>query len=258
MENTQRKMIVAGNWKSNGTVQTTNDLVNNVLNKAEFDGNKVEVVVAPISIHIAAVRALLNENIQVGAQNLSAKGNGAFTGEISAEQLKDFSVNWVIIGHSERRTVIGETNEDVAAKVTKAQECGLKAMICIGESNEQREEGHTNDHLTSQLEGFIKCITDWSRVVIAYEPIWAIGTGKTATPEIAQEVCSFIRNYIKEHVSEEVSNSLRIQYGGSVNGKNAATLISQPDIDGFLVGGASLKPDFNDIISAASNLVQEA
>ena len=126
-------------------------------------------------------------------------------------------------------------------------------MVCIGESDEQREAGQTYDHLKTQLDSAIKSITDWSKIVIAYEPIWAIGTGKTATPEIAQEVSAYIRNYIKENVNEGVANSVRIQYGGSVNGKNAAGLISQPDIDGFLVGGASLKPEFNDIISAASN-----
>jgi triosephosphate isomerase len=129
-------------------------------------------------------------------------------------------------------------------------------MVCIGEQLEHREAGHTFDILKTQLEGFVKSVTDWSNIVIAYEPVWAIGTGKTATPEIAQEVCSFIRSYVKEQVSEEIANALRIQYGGSVNGKNAATLIAQPDVDGFLVGGAALKPDFNEIISAANSLEQ--
>jgi len=205
-----RKMIVAGNWKSNGTVQSIRDLVNTVLNKSEFDGEKVEVVVAPISIHIASVKALLNDKIKVGCQNISATGNGAFTGEISAEQLKDFDVQWVIIGHSERRGVFGETDEQVAAKVLKAQSQGLNAMVCVGETNEQREAGECFEVLKTQLSAFIKSIENWSKIVIAYEPVWAIGTGKVATPEIAQEVCSFIRNFVKENVSEEVANALRI------------------------------------------------
>jgi len=253
-EASARKMIVAGNWKSNGTVQSIKDLVNNVLNKTEFDGEKVEVVVAPISIHIASVKALLNDKIKTGCQNISATGNGAYTGEISAEQLKDFDVHWIIIGHSERRTLFGETDEIVAQKIAKAQSLGLKAMVCVGESDEQREAGQTFDLLKTQLDSIFKSVSDWNKIVIAYEPIWAIGTGKTATPEIAQEVCAFIRNHIKENVSETVASSVRIQYGGSVNAKNAASLISQPDIDGFLVGGASLKPDFGDIINAANNL----
>ena len=129
-------------------------------------------------------------------------------------------------------------------------------MICIGETNEQREADTTFDVLKTQMEAFVKNVTDWSNVTLAYEPVWAIGTGKTATPEIAQECCHFMRNYIKENVSEEVANALRIQYGGSVNGKTAAGLIAQPDLDGFLVGGASLKAEFNDIITAANNVEQ--
>lgn len=252
-----RKMIIAGNWKSNGTIQSTKDLVNGVLNKAEFDTEKVEVIVTPIYIHIASVKALLNDKIKVGSQNISQTGNGAFTGEISAEQLKDFDIQWVLIGHSERRTIFKETDDIVAAKVLKAQSLGLKAMICIGETDEEREAGKTFDVLKTQMEAFVKNVTDWSNVTLAYEPVWAIGTGKTATPEIAQECCHFMRNYIKENVSEEVANALRIQYGGSVNGKTAADLIAQPDLDGFLVGGASLKAEFNDIIAAANNLEQK-
>ena len=248
-----RKAIIGGNWKCNGSVQSVKDLVNNVLNKAEFDQSKVEVVVAPISLHIASVKALVNENIKVACQNMSDTGMGAFTGEVSGQQLVDFGVEWTLIGHSERRTLFGETDEIVAKKVAKAQELGLKQIICIGESLEQREAEQTNDVLKQQLDAIKPHVANWDLVVIAYEPVWAIGTGKTATPEIAQAAHDFIRNWAKENASEEIASQLRIQYGGSVNGKNAADLIAQPDIDGFLVGGASLKPDFLDIISAANN-----
>jgi len=225
-------------------VQSIKDLVRDVLNKSEFSADKLEVVVAPISIHIASVKALLNENIKVAAQNMSQTGNGAFTGEISGEQLKDFEIEWVILGHSERRTHYNETNEIVAAKVARAQQLGLNAMVCLGESLEQREDGSTNDHLKTQLDAIKPSVTDWSKIVLAYEPIWAIGTGKTATPEIAEETHQYIRSWLHDNISEEVAAATRIQYGGSANAKNAADLIAQPNIDGFLVGGASLKPDF--------------
>lgn len=251
-ENKNRKFVVGGNWKCNGSVQSVQDLVQNILNPLEFSDDKVEVFVAPVSIHIASVKALVNNNVRVACQNMSATGNGAFTGEISGEQLNDFEINWVIIGHSERRGHYNETNELVAAKVKRAQELGLTACVCLGESLEQREGGTTNDHLAAQLASVKDSITDWSRVVLAYEPIWAIGTGKTATPEIAEETHLFIRGWLTSNVGEEVSNNTRIQYGGSVNAKNAASLISQPNIDGFLVGGASLKPDFTAIVAACN------
>jgi|TARA_B110000305_G_C19369638_1_gene603778 triosephosphate isomerase len=205
MEAPQRKMIIGGNWKCNGTLQSIKELVSNVLNKADFDSSKVEVVVAPISIHIASVKALLNENIQVCSQNMSATPNGAFTGEISGEQLKDFDVQWVLVGHSERRVKYGETNETVATKVARAQEIGLNTIVCMGESLEQREAGETNTHLQSQLEAFKPSVTDWNKIVLAYEPIWAIGTGKTATPEIAEAAHAYIRQWMTQNVSEEVA-----------------------------------------------------
>ena len=252
MELAQRKMIIGGNWKCNGTVQSIKELSENVLNKADFDSNKVEVVVAPISVHLTSVKALVNPNIQVSCQNMSATGAGAFTGEIAGEQIKDLDIQWVIIGHSERRTLFGEDDSIVAAKVARAQALGLKAMVCVGESLEIREAGTTNDFLKDQLTAFKDSITDWSSIVLAYEPIWAIGTGKTATPEIAESTCAYIRSWVAENVSAEVAQAVRIQYGGSVGAKNAADLISQENIDGFLVGGAALKPDFLSIISAAN------
>jgi triosephosphate isomerase len=233
-------------------------LIKDVLNKAEFDQGRLEVVVAPVSIHIASVKALLNENIKVACQNVSQTGKGAFTGEISCDQLKDFDVQWTIIGHSERRSLYGETDAIVATKTAQAQETGLYSMICIGEQLEERENGTTNDVLKTQLSAFKDSVKDWSRVVIAYEPVWAIGTGKTASPEIAQETHAFIRSWVAQNCGEEIAANVRIQYGGSVNAKNAADLISQPDIDGFLVGGASLKPDFNEVIKAVNNVQGQA
>ena len=161
-------------------------------------------------MHIASVKALLNPNVMVCGQNMSQTGKGAYTGEISGEQLKDFDVNWILIGHSERRTLYGETDAMVASKVTQAQDVGLNAIVCVGETLEQREADATNDVLKTQLEGFKASVKDWSRVVVAYEPVWAIGTGKVASPEIAQECCEFIRNWLKENVSEEVAAATRI------------------------------------------------
>jgi triosephosphate isomerase len=258
MEIGQRKLIIGGNWKCNGNLESIKTLTNDVLNNAQFDSAKVDVVVAPISLHVSTVKALLNPSVRVACQNMSATGTGAFTGEVSGEQLKDFDIEWVIIGHSERRTLFGETDEMVAAKVTKAQALGLYAMVCIGESLEVREAGTTNEFLKSQLDAIKGSISDWSRIVIAYEPIWAIGTGKTATPEIAESTCGYVRSWITDNISAEVGQATRIQYGGSVGAKNAAELISQENIDGFLVGGAALKPDFLQIITAANNFPESS
>lgn len=244
----QRKYIIGGNWKSNGTVNFVKTQCTEVLNTLKFDTNLTEVVVAPVSIHIASAKAMLNDSVQVSAQNISATKNGAFTGEVSADQVKDFGLQWVIVGHSERRSLFGETNDAVAQKVLRAQEAGLNAILCCGETLQQREAGATNDVLKEQLQACLESVTDWNRIVIAYEPVWAIGTGKTATPEIAQEAHAFIRQWLAGATSKEVSERVRIQYGGSANAGNAANLIAQADIDGFLVGGASLKPEFAQIV----------
>lgn len=191
-------------------MESTNKLVGEVLNQAQFDESKVEVVVAPISIHVGTVKALANPNIKVALQNMSASDKGAFTGEVSGDQAVDFGLEWVIIGHSERRTLFGETDEIVAAKVSKAQTYGLNAIVCCGESLEIREAGTTNDFLKGQLDAVKDSICDWTKIVIAYEPIWAIGTGKTATPEIAEAACAFIRSWVSENISPEVAQGVRI------------------------------------------------
>lgn len=247
-----RKLLVGGNWKSNGTIASANDLVENVLNKVDIDFNKVEVTVAPISLHLQHVKSILKPEIQVCAQNASLRPAGAFTGEITCEQLLDMGVNWTILGHSERRTLFGETDEIVADKCKRALEAGMSVIACIGETKDERESGVTMDVVTRQLNALKAKITDWSKVAIAYEPVWAIGTGLVATPEQASEVHSTIRLWLDSDVSEQACNNTRIIYGGSVTDENCAEIIAMPDIDGFLVGGASLKPAFKVILEACN------
>ena len=194
----------------------------------------------------------------VAAQNISEFPNGAYTGEVSAEMLKDFGIKWTIIGHSERRTYFHESDEVVAKKVTLALEQELSVILCIGERLEEREAEQTNEVIAKQLAGAKDAISDWKKIVVAYEPVWAIGTGKVATPEQAQEAHAFIRDWIKTNVSEEVANATRLIYGGSVNEKNCTSLIEQADVDGFLVGGASIKPAFGDIVEAAHEFATRA
>lgn len=188
----------------------------------------------------------------MAAQNVYNKPNGAFTGEISVSQLKDLGVHWTILGHSERRTLLGETDEVVASKTKFAIDGGVSAIWCCGESLAEREAGETIAVIERQLAALAAQLTpaDWKSVVIAYEPIWAIGTGKVATVQQAQEVHEAIRKWLRANVSEEVAEETRILYGGSVNGKNCKDLAKEKDIDGFLVGGASLKPEFVDIINS--------
>lgn len=203
-------------------------------------------------MHIPAALSLIANHVIVAAQNCGAQGNGAFTGEVSADILTDLGVQWVILGHSERRTLFGETNEIVAKKLKYALEKGLNVILCIGEVLSQREDGTTNAVLKAQLDACKDSVKDWSKVVIAYEPVWAIGTGKVASPEQAQETQAYVRSWLKDNLSEEVAKVTRIIYGGSVTETNCGDLIKQGDVDGFLVGGASLKPAFADIIKAVS------
>ncbi|ENH64249.1 Triosephosphate isomerase [Fusarium oxysporum f. sp. cubense race 1] len=216
-----RKFFVGGNFKMNGSKSSIKEIVDN-LNNADLDKN-AEVVVSPPAIYLPLVRETLRKDIEVAAQNVFNKPNGAFTGEISVSQLKDSDINWVILGHS--------------------------VIWCCGETLETREAGKTIDFVSKQLESLKSQISDWSNIVIAYEPIWAIGTGKVATTEQAQEVHKAIRDLLRG-ISDKVADETRILYGGSVNEKNCGELSKQPDIDGFLVGGASLKPAFVDIINA--------
>lgn len=211
-----------------------------------------EVVIAPPALFLTLARSEANPKIGVAAQNVFDKDEGAYTGEISPAQLKDSNISWTLVGHSERRTIIGESDEFVASKTQKAIAKDVHVILCCGESLEEREKGITTEVVTRQLGAVAKVVKpeDWSKIVIAYEPIWAIGTGKVATAEQAQEVHAAIRAWLKKTVSEKVAEDTRIIYGGSVSEKNCKDLATQPDIDGFLVGGASLKPAFVDIINA--------
>ncbi|PNS19362.1 triose-phosphate isomerase [Sphaceloma murrayae] len=209
-----------------------------------------EVVIAPPALYLLIAREHLKKDYEVAAQNVFDKGNGAFTGEISVSQLKEASINWTIIGHSERRTILQEKDDFVASKTKASLDGGLGVILCCGESLEQREAGKTIDVVTSQLAAVAKQVKDWSKVVVAYEPIWAIGTGKVATTEQAQEVHAKIREWMAKDVSKEAAENTRIIYGGSVTDANCKELAKEKDIDGFLVGGASLKPAFHQIINA--------
>jgi len=220
------------------------------LKKGPLDPN-TEVVVGCPAIYLEFARAGLPATIGVAAQNCYKVAKGAFTGEISPAMIKDVGCEWAIIGHSERRAIFGESDQLVAEKVTHALESGLKVIACIGETLEEREAGKTEEVVFRQTKAIVGGVgADWTNVVIAYEPVWAIGTGKTATPQQAQDVHNSLRKWLSANVSEAVASSVRIQYGGSVTAANAKELAACPDIDGFLVGGASLKPEFIDIINA--------
>lgn len=235
----------------NGTQKSIRDIISS-LNDAKLD-EKVEVVIAPPSIYLLPAREHLRKDVKVAAQNVFDKPSGAFTGEISIEQLKDTGVEWVILGHSERRTLLQESDAFVASKAAHSLKGGVKVIYCCGDTLEQYEAGKTNEVVTSQIGALCKEVTDFSKIVIAYEPIYAIGTGKAATPETAQATHAALRSFLKGKIGEQ-ADSVRIIYGGSVNGKNCSDYASCPDVDGFLVGGASLKPEFTTIVNAKTKL----
>ena len=249
-----RKIAIAGNWKMNNDLNESQNLVSGIINGLGND-EKCDVIVCPPFTSLNDVNSLIRDTrVKLGAQNMFYEDDGAFTGEISARMLKSVGCEFVILGHSERRTIFGETDEVINKKIKKAIDSGLKVIFCIGETLSQRENGTTNDVVRLQLIKGLEDVSeqDLKNVIIAYEPIWAIGTGKTATPEQAQEVHSFIRNLIQKIYSNDSGEELIIQYGGSVKPDNAATLLAQSDIDGALVGGACLKADsFLSIIAAA-------
>ena len=245
-----RKKIIAGNWKMNMTPSEAVKLVEEL--KPLVVNDEVDVVFCVPAIDIIpAMEAAKGTNIQIGAENMYFEEKGAYTGEISPNMLVDAGVKYVIIGHSERREYFAETDETVNKKVLKAFEHGLTPIICCGETLTQREQGITLDWIRLQIKIAFQNVTaeQAKTAVIAYEPIWAIGTGKTATSDQAEEVCGAIRACIAEVYDEATAAEIRIQYGGSVNAGNAAELFAKPDIDGGLVGGASLKPDFGKIVN---------
>src|SRR5213596_4110906 len=250
-----RKKIVAANWKMNMTQAESARFVQSFLLEIG-DSTDVEVVIVPTFNAIAKVMGALgaSQSIKVGAQNMHWESNGPFTGEISAALLRDLLVRYVVLGHSERRNLFGETDEIVNRKVRAAHEATLRPIVCVGETLEQRDKGNVEKILSIQLGGSLKDLNEkeLQETVVAYEPVWAIGTGRNATPQQAQEAHAFIRRTLREMSDKTTADRMRIQYGGSVKPEGARELMSQPDIDGALVGGASLDPrSFAQIVKAA-------
>lgn len=253
-----RKFFVGGNWKANGTPESVKTLVQELnAGKVEVDTKSgVEVVCAPPFVYLSEVKNSLRPDYSVAAQNVWDKAPGAWTGETPAEMLTGMGIGWVIVGHSERRENCGETSKVVADKTKFAIDKGLSSITCIGEKLDARESGKTFEVLDEQMGPLAATLSeaDWDKVVLAYEPVWAIGTGKVATPEQAEETHAYLRKWLFDKVSKKVSDSVRILYGGSVNDKNSEELGMKPNIDGFLVGGASLKGDaFTTIINSAKS-----
>lgn len=249
-----RRPFVAGNWKMNLTHSESVALAQGIA--AGVTGDAVEVGLAPPAVYIhAVVQATKGSKVGVSAQNLYHEASGAYTGEISASMVQDIGCKYVILGHSERRNILGESNEDVNKKLVAALAGGLTPIVCVGELLEQRESGQTASVIQEQFDGSFAGVSaeDMKKCVVAYEPVWAIGTGKVATPEQAEEVHADLRKLMEQRYNAETAQAVRIQYGGSVKPDNAAELMSQPNIDGALVGGASLKVEsFLGIIQATA------
>jgi triosephosphate isomerase len=253
-----RKKIIAANWKMNMTVAETVSYLESFRTRIE-NVNGVEIVIAPPFTAIAKLSELLggSQKISLGAQNMYHEMSGAFTGEISPAMLRELFVRFVILGHSERRQIFGETDALINKKVLTALACGLKPIVCVGETLEERDASRETEILTTQLRGSLAGVTpeQMLNIVVAYEPVWAIGTGRNATPEQAQDAHAHVRKVLTEISDATTANKVRIQYGGSVKPANAATLLSQPDIDGALVGGASLEAlGFSEIVKAAVDI----
>lgn len=250
-----RRRIIAGNWKMNKNLSESVELISGLKNLLSDDELNCEVIISPPFTNLETASALIKgSQIKLGAQNMYFEDSGAYTGEISADMLLSVGVEYVILGHSERRAIFGENNETINKKVSKALEKGLKPILCVGETLEQRESGVTKSIIESQIKEGLQGISSeqMQNVVIAYEPVWAIGTGKTASPNQAQEVHEFIRTLLAGLYDSVIAENTTIQYGGSVKPENAATLLSMKDIDGALVGGACLKADsFVQIIKSA-------
>ena len=255
MNKTLRKAVIAGNWKMNKNRKEAQALITE-LKPLVKDATCDVVICVPFTNLETALRETEGTNIKVGAENVHFAASGAYTGEISADMLTEMGVEYVIIGHSERRQYFGETDETVNLRTKAALEAGMTVILCVGEMLADRENGITEELVALQTKVALKDVTkeQLSRVIIAYEPVWAIGTGKTATADQAQEVCAGIRNVIANVYDKEAADAMTIQYGGSMNAVNAEELLSKPDVDGGLIGGAALKAqDFSVIVKAATN-----
>ncbi len=251
MDEAKRKAIIAGNWKMNKTPSETKALIAEM--KPLVSGADCKVVLCVPFVDIdAALTAAAGSNIEIGAENCHFEKSGAFTGEVSPVMLKEMGVKYVIIGHSERRQYFGETDVTVNKRLKNALEEGLKVILCVGETLEQREQGITAEFVAMQTKIALLDVSKEAakNVIIAYEPVWAIGTGKTATSDQAEEVCAIIRDVIADIYDADTAEGMTIQYGGSMNAKNADELLSKVNVDGGLIGGASLKPDFGKIVNA--------
>ncbi len=254
MNKAKRKAVIAGNWKMNKTATEAVELIDALI-PAVADAGCDVVICTPFTSLAAAVEKCRGTNLHVGAENVHFEKSGAYTGEISAEMLVDLGVEYVITGHSERRQYFAETDETVNKRTKAALEAGLTAIVCVGESLAQREQGVTEELVRLQTKIALNGVTaeEMKRVIIAYEPVWAIGTGRTATADQAEEVCAAIRKVLGELYGEAVAEAVTVQYGGSMNAGNAEELLSKPNVDGGLIGGASLKADaFGAIVAAAS------
>lgn len=257
MNKNLRKAVIAGNWKMNKTRPEAKKLLEEIKPLVASADGKIEVIACvPFTNLETAIDTVKGSNVKIGAENVHFEASGAFTGEISADMLTELGVEYVIIGHSERRQYFGETDETVNKRTIAALNAGLKPIVCVGELKWERECAITEEVIARQIKLDLFSITaeQAKNIIIAYEPVWAIGTGLTATPDQAQEVCAFIREQLAKLYGKETADAITIQYGGSMNAKNAAELLSKPDVDGGLIGGASLKAeDFNVIVQAAVN-----
>ena len=255
MDKSKRKAIIAGNWKMNKTPKEAKELLNAITPLVKDAGCEVIACVPYVDL-ATALEATEGTNVKIGAENCHWAESGAFTGEISADMLVEVGVEYVVLGHSERRQYFGETDETVNKRTKAALAAGLKPIVCVGELLSEREANITEEVIARQIKLDLAGVSadDIKKTIIAYEPVWAIGTGKTATADQAQEVCAFIRATLAKLYGAAVADAVTIQYGGSMNAGNAAELLSKPDVDGGLIGGASLKAnDFNTIVQAAVN-----
>jgi len=248
-----RQFFVGGNFKMNPCSTQEKLALVKILNDADLD-QSTEVIVAPPALYLIPLKEAIRTDIKVAAQNCYFETKGAFTGEISPLQLANAEIPYVILGHSERRSLFNESSALVASKTRAALDADLSVILCVGETEAERDAGTTKQVVDAQLSAVVQKIgkadADWAKIVVAYEPVWAIGTGKVATSAQAQEAHADIRQFLSDEVSPKVAECTRIIYGGSVNAKNCKELATQPDVDGFLVGGASLKPEFVDIVNA--------
>ena len=254
MNKATRKAVIAGNWKMNKTASEAKELITALIPLVDGKNGCDIVICTPYTSLVTAIELTRGTNIKVGAENVHFAKSGAYTGEISADMLTELGVEYVIIGHSERRQYFGETDETVNLRTKAALDAGLKVILCLGEVLDERQNGITEEIVSMQTKLALKDITEeqLKNIIIAYEPVWAIGTGLTATPDQAEEVCAHIRAVVAKLYSEDAAMALTIQYGGSMNAANAADLLSKTNVDGGLIGGASLKPnDFATIIEAA-------